>query len=205
MSLFSNIATQEKKLRSLLDTLDAAAKKKVLAALSFAKSAHGNQMRDEGSPYIIHPVRATCTLLEMGVSSPAVLSAMLLHDVVEDTGIPIEEIQRVFGKRVADLVSNVTRPRPLNESDTQKKESKKQKYAVVLKADRDTRFIKCADILDNIQSWAAIPKNHPSRKKLARWYHEVEQFALPIAEKTDPRFADAIRVAFASAKEECGT
>lgn len=203
MSVFSNLKTQETRLRTLLSGLPDSSRSKILSALSFAKSAHGSQMRDEGSPYVIHPIRATCTLIDMGISSVDILCAMLLHDVVEDTGIPIEEIQRQFGKRTAKLVANVTRPRPLDESDSQKKESKKNKYATVLTSDPDTRMIKCADMLDNIQSWSAIPKNHPSRQKLARWYREVEQFAIPIAEKTDERFADEIRKAFDAARKEC--
>lgn len=201
---FSNLSAQEKYFRRLFEFLeDEYSCVKIQEALLLAKKAHEQQFRDEGAPYVIHPIRAACTLLELGITSPDVISAMLLHDVVEDTGIPIDEIKKRFGKHTAILVQNVTRPRPLHETEKVKKEAKIKKYQEYLLSDHETRLIKCADMLDNIRSWSVIPKSHPSRKKFARWYSEVEQYSIPIAEKTNAQLAERMRDAFTVAKQEC--
>ena len=199
---FGSLPLQERYLLSLLASItDADAREKILSALYFSKEAHEKQFRDEGAPYVIHPIRAACTLLELGIASGEIIAAMLLHDVVEDTGISIDEIKERFGKRTAQLVQGVTRPRPIHETEAAKKEAKRQKFSEYLRADRETRLIKCADMLDNIRSMSVIPRAHPSRKKFARWYAETEQYSIPIAEKTDQTLARLMREAFASAKK----
>ena len=65
-------------------------------AFKFAIDAHKNQKRDEGVPYIIHPVAVADLLQEIGASS-SVIAAGLLHDVVEDTGIELSTIETNFG------------------------------------------------------------------------------------------------------------
>ncbi len=198
---FSDLSTQEQVLRDILFTLPQDSHEFVLRALTLAKNAHDEQTRDEGAPYIIHPIRA-CIELSHVSKDPEILSAMLLHDVVEDTTTPLNYIEENFTPRTARLVYNLTRPRPEKESDEEKRSSKIEKLQWYLQsADGDTRMIKCADMLDNIRSWAAIPIGHSSRKKFNRWYEEVIAYALPIAEKTDRYFFDAISNAFLQARE----
>lgn len=198
---FSNLAFQEKHFKNLVEKkFDVDSCEKIFSALAFSKRAHEKQFRDEGAPYVIHPIRTAYSLLDLNICSVDILCAALLHDVVEDTGIPIQEIKRRFGKRTSVLVENVTRARPLHETESEKKKAKIQKFKAYLIADYETRLIKCADMLDNIRSWSVIPLSHPSRKKFARWYAEAEHYSIPIAEKTDATLALYMRDAFAAAK-----
>ena len=77
-------------------------------AYDFAEKAHEGQYRKSGEPYIYHPVAVAEILLslEMDVTT---LVAALLHDVVEDTGVTLEEIKEKFGETVALLVDGVTK------------------------------------------------------------------------------------------------
>ena len=67
-------------------------------AYQVAAEAHKEQKRKSGEPYITHPVAAACILVELGMDTPCVVAG-LLHDVVEDTDITLEEITKMFGSR----------------------------------------------------------------------------------------------------------
>lgn len=199
---FSNLRVQEHRLKEHIASLDADSRSLVLEALKLAKHAHEKQLRDEGAPYIIHPIRACLSLIELQKVTTDRMVAILLHDVVEDTGISLEHIREHFGRRVAKLVKNLTRERPLHENEDDKRQSKIKKLKSYLAADYDTRLLKCLDVLDNVRSWSNIPASHPSRKKFGRWYDEVEKYSLPIAEKTEKVLASLLREAFQKAQSK---
>ena len=67
-------------------------------AYHLAETAHGEQKRRSGEPYIIHPLAVAKILVELGMDSESVAAA-LLHDVVEDTGVPLADIEKQFGGR----------------------------------------------------------------------------------------------------------
>lgn len=69
-------------------------------AYQLAKRAHEGTLRRSGEPYIVHPVCAAIILVELGMDTDSIVAA-LLHDVVEDTEITLEEIRKEFGKDVA--------------------------------------------------------------------------------------------------------
>lgn len=77
-------------------------------AFDFAFEAHKDQKRATGEPYIIHPVAAAEILIELEVDEETIAAA-LLHDVVEDTGVTLAELEKEFGKGIADLVNGVTK------------------------------------------------------------------------------------------------
>ena len=77
-------------------------------AYQLAKRAHEGTLRRSGEPYIVHPVCAAIILVELGMDTDSIVAA-LLHDVVEDTEITLEEIRKEFGKDVAFLVDGVTK------------------------------------------------------------------------------------------------
>ena len=80
-------------------------------AFQLAKEAHAPQTRDSGLPYILHPLAVALVVVEeMRQKGAAIIAAALLHDVVEDTPHPIEEIRDRFGDDVAFLVAAVTKP-----------------------------------------------------------------------------------------------
>ena len=77
-------------------------------AYNFALKAHEKQKRDEGSPYIIHPIAVADILTELKLDS-ATIATGLLHDTIEDTHATYQTIENEFGKEVADLVDGVTK------------------------------------------------------------------------------------------------
>src|SRR3989304_67857 len=80
----------------------------VRSAFEFAAQCHAGQCRLSGGPYIEHPLSVTLTLAELQMDSQALMAA-LLHDVPEDCGVPLAEIEKRFGKEVMRLVDGVTK------------------------------------------------------------------------------------------------
>src|SRR3970040_315974 len=77
-------------------------------AYGFAAECHDGQLRKSGDPYIVHPIDAALTIAGLNLDGAAIAAA-LLHDVVEDCGVPNQEIVRRFGEDVARLVEGVTK------------------------------------------------------------------------------------------------
>ena len=84
---------------------------KVDSAFHYAENKHKEQKRKDGSPYIIHPLATAEIVAEIGLDTDAILGA-LLHDCIEDTDSTFDEITRLFGKTVAELVEGVTKADP---------------------------------------------------------------------------------------------
>ena len=81
---------------------------KIISSYEFAARAHEGQTRSSGQPYIIHPLSVSYILLELGMDTDTICAAML-HDVVEDTPVTLEEVKKRFGQDVAMLVDGVTK------------------------------------------------------------------------------------------------
>ena len=81
---------------------------KIITAYEFAAKAHEGQFRSSGQPYIIHPLAVAYILLELGMDTDTICAAML-HDVVEDTPVTLDEVKKRFGQDVAMLVDGVTK------------------------------------------------------------------------------------------------
>ena len=77
-------------------------------AVAYARNKHKEQKRKDGSPYIIHPLAVAQIVTEMGLDTDAILGA-LLHDCIEDTDASHDDIARLFGETVAELVEGVTK------------------------------------------------------------------------------------------------
>ena len=82
--------------------------KLVRDAYVFAEKAHAGQLRRSGKPYITHTLQVAKILAEIGMD-PTTLAAGILHDVPEDTPVPLSEIESRFGEEVAYLVDGVTK------------------------------------------------------------------------------------------------
>ncbi len=95
-------------LNSLPDTCSLFERESIIHAYQFAEKAHATQKRASGEPYVTHCVAVGIILAEMRVP-PIVITAALLHDTVEDTGIRLEDLQREFGDEVAGMVDGVTK------------------------------------------------------------------------------------------------
>ncbi|MBI5135165.1 HD domain-containing protein [Candidatus Uhrbacteria bacterium] len=178
---YRNFALQEKLLRQLFVDRFPGDESRLVAALELAKKAHKGQKRDEGDPYVIHPIRAARYLAEhLKERDHEVIMAMILHDVVEDTTVTLEQIRQRFGDRVAQLVDSVTRPRANDETEEEKLTSKPRNYQKVLSSGNETIRIKAADILDNMRSWENTKEQTRKSPKISRWLDEAHRYYFEI-------------------------
>ncbi len=96
-------------------------------AYEFAASSHfGQTRRGDGSPYIAHPVEVARLLHAEGLDDEAVLAAALLHDVVEDTSVELDEIRERFGGEVHALVEAMTEDKSVKDYERRKVEHREQ-------------------------------------------------------------------------------
>jgi guanosine-3',5'-bis(diphosphate) 3'-pyrophosphohydrolase len=153
-------------------------------ALEFARTAHGDQQRASGEPYLIHPIAVAETVAEWRLDHEAVMAA-LLHDVVEDTPVTLDELRDEFGSSVAEMVDGVTKlrlsssPRPAADS-TRLGVSNENLRKLLLATTKDYRvmLIKLADRLHNLRTLGYLPAE--KRAQIAR--ESLEIYA-PLADR----------------------
>ena len=124
----------------------------IMKAYNFAKEKHGDQKRNSGEPYIIHPLQVAYTLATMGLDEKTIAAA-LLHDVVEDTDATSEDLAKMFGQEVADMVAGVTKLSTLQFATIE--ETQVENYRkMFLAMGKDIRviLIKLADRLHNMRT-----------------------------------------------------
>ena len=148
-------------------------------AYEFAVKAHEKQKRDEGSPYIIHPVAVANILTELKLDS-ATIATGLLHDTIEDTHATYKTIEDEFGKEVADLVDGVTK---ISEFENQAiSNSKAENFRkLILATSKDIRvlLVKLADRLHNMRTIKfVIDKDKQIRKA-----KETMEIYAPLADR----------------------
>ena len=121
-------------------------------AVDYANKKHAAQKRKDGSPYIIHPLAVAQIVTEMGLDIDAILGA-LLHDTIEDTDTSHEDIEKLFGPTVAELVEGVTK---LTRADFSSREQAQmenlRKMFMAMSKDIRVVLIKIADRLHNIRT-----------------------------------------------------
>lgn len=160
--------------------------RQILKALNMARCAHKDQRRCNGTPYLIHPMRVALMLLKFDNNAISkVITAALLHDTVEKTGITLSEIEEQFCRYVAKLVRFMTRKHDEMQSDQEKTEAKYQNWLDVLAGSHEVRMIKVCEDLDNMICWKSIPESASGRKKIPRWMIEAEKMSLPLAHMTN--------------------
>ena len=121
-------------------------------AYRLAEKAHGSQLRVSGVPYILHPTSVACILVDLGMDTESVAAA-LLHDVVEDTDVTLEEISKDFGPEIAHLIDGVTKLRKIPFSSREQQQAENIRKMLMAMAD-DIRviIIKLADRLNNMRT-----------------------------------------------------
>ena len=121
-------------------------------AYNFALKAHQKQKRDEGVPYINHPIAVANILTELKLDS-ATIATGLLHDTIEDTHATYETIKGEFGKEVADLVEGVTKISVFeNQASTNSKAENFRKLILATSKDIRVLLVKLADRLHNMRT-----------------------------------------------------
>ncbi|MDR1465010.1 MAG: bifunctional (p)ppGpp synthetase/guanosine-3',5'-bis(diphosphate) 3'-pyrophosphohydrolase [Oscillospiraceae bacterium] len=149
------------------------------AAAALAAESHSGQQRDSGEPYIIHPVAVAEILLEYGMDT-ASITAALLHDVVEDTGVTTQQVTERFGKTVALLVEGVTKlgklPYAADREELQAENIRKMLLA--MSEDIRVMIIKLADRVHNMRTLQY--RSEQKRRDVAR---ETLEIYAPIAHR----------------------
>jgi len=138
-------------------------KKLIEKAFEFAKAAHTGQKRLSNEAYITHPLRVAYFLAELGLDS-ATVSAGLLHDVLEDTKVTIEELRNQFGGDIAFLVEGMTKLRKISDTASKKEDThgsyfnslKKMLFATA--EDIRVILIKLADKYHNMETLQFMPE-----------------------------------------------
>lgn len=156
----------------------------IYKAFSIASIGHSGQLRADNANYIIHPIRvALLTLKYMNLfrDSYIIVSAALLHDVVEDSECTIEEIEFFLNKPIATLTEKLTRYRPKNETPEERKFGKYKSWEKIMNSDYNVKLIKSCDYLDNMISWGFIDSSSKFYLKIPRWLNEAKEYYIPLA------------------------
>jgi len=141
-------------------------------AYTFALTAHENQKRDSGDPYLVHPVAVADILCDLKLDT-ATITTGLLHDTIEDTQATYKTVEKEFGKEVADLVDGVTKISKLE--DKALINSKAENFRkLILATSKDIRvlLVKLADRLHNMRTLEAI-KDKAKRERIAKETMEI--------------------------------
>jgi len=149
----------------------------IKTAYKLALYNHGEQRRKSGEPYILHPIEvARICFEEIGLGPTAVISA-ILHDVVEDTPVTIQEIQELFGSKIRKIVDGLTKLDGLYNVESPQAENFK-KVLSTLTEDVRVVLIKMADRLHNLRTIGSMP--HHKQIKIAA---ETAYIYMPLAHR----------------------
>ncbi|HEY7543735.1 MAG TPA: HD domain-containing protein, partial [Blastocatellia bacterium] len=143
-------------------------------AYHVALDAHRGQMRDEGTPYIIHPLRVAISIVdELEMHSTKLVCSALLHDVIEDSPATREDIERDFGREVAEIVWLLTKFEDTSLED----------YLAAIEQASHTGapIVKLCDRLDNLRYLFHSPKTEKKR----RYLYTTERLYLPMARRAN--------------------
>ena len=128
-------------------------------AFFLAKEAHEGVRRRSGEPYLLHPIAvAKIVIEEIGLGVKSVVAA-LLHDVVEDTEYTVEDMERIFGPKIASMVDGLTKMSGVFNADTSEQAEYFRKVLLTLSDDVRVILIKIADRLHNMRTLGAMPLN----------------------------------------------
>jgi GTP pyrophosphokinase len=166
----------------LRDRLPAEVVERLAVAYRFAAEWHADQRRPAGEPYVEHLLQALEVAIEIGgATSAEVLTATLLHDVVEDTPCTIEQVRAEFGPQVADLVAWVTKPEAGPGEDP--KAVRAAYLGSFAEAPLDVLVVKLSDRYSNVQRL----DTHPRPEKRASYYAETLRQVVPLTARA-PQF-----------------
>lgn len=147
-------------------------------AFDVALDAHKDQRRKSGEPYIYHPIAvAKIVANELGLGATSIACA-LLHDVIEDSDYTYEDIEKTFGKKVADIVSGLTKISVMNNQNVSVQSENYRKLLLTLSDDFRVILIKIADRLHNMRTLDSMRAD--KQKKIAA---ETVYIYVPLAHR----------------------
>ncbi len=151
---------------------------RIRRAFDFAVAAHDGQVRKDGSPYVTHAIAAAEIAGEMGLDDESIMAA-LLHDVLEDTDVTHEELEKEFGADVADIVEGVTKLTRVQYSSLEEAQMENlRKMLLAMAKDIRVILIKLADRLHNMRTM----EYQSPEKQLSKSRETMEIYA-PIAHR----------------------
>jgi (p)ppGpp synthase/HD superfamily hydrolase len=139
-------------------------------AIDFATAAHGDQRRASGEPFMVHPLEVAAILVDLRMDAPSVIAGVL-HDILEDTAVPYEDLKDEFGETVARLVDGVTKLRRVKRKsivdyadlDEEQAESLRKMFLAMVD-DVRVVIIKLADRLHNMRTLQHLSPDRQLRK-----------------------------------------
>ena len=146
-------------LRTCTDKTDKADKKNIRKAFDIAVEAHKEMRRQSGEPYIYHPIAvAHIAAKEIGLGATSIICA-LLHDVVEDTDYSLKDIEKIFGKKVAQIIDGLTKIQDVFDKNVSMQAENFRKMLLTLSDDVRVILIKLADRLHNMRTLDNMTKS----------------------------------------------
>lgn len=150
-----------------------------IRALAFARDAHKNQTRKSGEPYITHPLTIACHALALGLHDDQIIAACLLHDVVEDCGVRLDDLP--VSQETRNIVDRLThvKPTPLTT------------YYDRIGVDPKAAIVKLLDRCNNVSTMAGVF----TPNKLLGYIQETKDFVLPLIRSTKdqwPEYSDVL-------------
>ena len=131
----------------------------IVKAFSLAKDAHKGVRRRSGEPYILHPIAvAKIVVDEVGLGVKSTVAA-LLHDVVEDTSYTVEDMENLFGPKVASMVDGLTKVSAALDEEASAQAETFRKILLTLSDDIRVILIKISDRLHNMRTLGSMPRN----------------------------------------------
>ncbi len=173
-----NLKHINEEFESFLETLPKEFNKNnIIKAYEFSKKAHAFQQRQNGDPYISHPLEVSKLVFEFGLDEVSIIASML-HDVVEDTQTNLESIKKEFGEEVEIIVEGLTKIQYFGESKEERNIEALRK--ILLSSAKDIRIlvIKLCDRLHNMRTL-----NELIEEKRIRISKETLKIYVPIAQK----------------------
>jgi GTP pyrophosphokinase len=161
-------------------------------ALRYMRERHAGQLRKQGRyttdqvAYINHPLMMACQAHAFGIRDDYLLAAILLHDVVEDTGVSLEELP--FEKEICTVVGLLT----FKAADGMTKEEAKANYYEAIRSNGKACVVKLIDRCNNVSTMAASF----SRKRMSEYISETEQYVLPLTDVIETKYPQYEDIAF---------
>ena len=144
-------------------------------AMAFARKCHYGSMRKGGEPYIVHPLTMVSHAIALGIASDELLAALMLHDVVEDCNVSVDELP--VSDEIKSIVYLVTYRKPANKQD---KEVQQTYYYNQIGENKIASLVKIFDRCHNVSTMAGTF----TPEKIDEYITETEKFIMPLIRST---------------------